>query len=241
MLRRLLPLLVVPVLATACSGSDDPTIDVPTATPTPSATESPTPSPTPSATAAPTASPTPSATPARAIPAQDRDVDGDGRPDLIRATATRLSVELSGSGRTVTAPVHADSPRSPAVLGTADVDRDGRAEVFLETAEGASTQFATPYRFDGTALRELQLDDGPARLGIGGSVTHGDGFSCGTSGLLEVRSADSQDGTTFTVHVSSYRLRGALLVLAGSRTLSAKQGSADVERSYSVDCGSVGG
>lgn len=241
MLRRAAPLLVVPVLVTGCSGSDNPAIDVPTATPTPSATASPTPSPTPSATPSPSASPTPTATRARAIPAKDRDVDGDGKADLIRATATTLSVVLSGSGRTVTAPVHADSPRSPAVLGTADVDRDGYAEVFLETAEGASTQFATPYRYDGTTLREVQLDDGPARLGIGGSVTHGEGFQCGTSGLLEVRSADSTDGTTYTVHVTTYRIRVATLVIASTRTVQAKQGDPELDKSYSVDCGTVGG
>lgn len=240
MLRRLAPLLLVPVLVTACSGSDDPTIEVPTSTPTPSATPSPSPSPTPSATPSPTASPTPSATPSRAVPAKDRDVDGDGTADLIRATATTLSVELSGSGRTVTAPVHAESPRSPAVLGTADVDRDGYAEVFLETAEGASTQFATPYRFDGTTLREVQLDEGPARLGIGGSVTHGDGFQCGSTGLLQVRNADSQDGTTFTVHITTYRIKVATLLLVKTATVTAQQGSAEVDKSFSVDCGTVG-
>jgi hypothetical protein len=240
MLRRLAPLLVLPVLATACSGSDNPTIDVPTATPTPSASSSPTASPTPSATPSATASPTPTATKARTIPAKDRDVDGDGKPDLIRATASLLSIELSGSGRTVTAPVHADSPRSPAVLGTADVDRDGYAEVFLETAEGASTQFATPYRYDGTTLREVQGEDGPARLGIGGSVTHGEGFQCGTSGLLEVRSADSQDGTNYTVHLTTYRIKVATLVFVSTKTVQAKQGDAEVDKSYSVDCGTVG-
>jgi hypothetical protein len=241
MLRRLAPLLLVPLLATACSGSDNPTVDVPTSTPSPSASPTPSPTPTASPTPSPSASPTPTPTKLRAIPAADRDVDGDGTPDHIRATATQLSVELSSSGRTVTAPVHADSPRSPAVLGTADIDRDGYAEVFLETAEGASTQFATPYRFDGKTLREVQLEDGPARLGIGGSITHGDGFACGTSGLLEVRSADSTDGSSYTVHVLTYRLKGATLVLVKNRTLSAKQGDDEVHEAYSADCGTVGG
>jgi hypothetical protein len=241
MLRRATPLLLLLALATACSGSDNPTVAGPSATPsdTPSETPSPTPSPTPSETPSATPSPTPSATPHRAVPARDRDVDGDGKPDSIRASATTLSVELSGSGRTVTAPVHTDLPGSPAILGTADVDRDGYAEVFLETAEGASTQFATPYRFDGTALHELQLDEGPARLGIGGSVTHGDGFACGTSGLLEVRGADSPDGATYTVHVDTYRLGTTALVLVKSRTLTAKQGDPDVDASYAAACGSV--
>ena len=192
---------------------------------------------TPSLTPAPTAA---TAAPARKVPALDGDVDGDGKPDSIRTTATVLRVELSGTGTTVTAPIHAEAPRSAPVLGSKDVDHDGFAEVFLETAQGASTSFATPYRFDGKALRELQLDGGPVRLGIGGSVTHGDGFRCTPQGLLEVRSADSTDGQAFTVHISLYRLAATQLVLVKSSTVHAKQGDPVVEDSYNVDCGSVG-
>lgn len=232
MRRAVLPVLLLLTVA-ACSGS----AKAPEPTPTPSPTPSPTASPTPSPTASPTASPTPAS---RRIPARDGDVDGDGTRDSVRASGTVLTVELSGTGKSVTAPIHSDSPGSPAILGYADVDRDGRAEVFVETAEGASTQFVTPYRYDGTVLREVQLDGGPARLGIGGSVTHGDGFRC-AGGLLEVRGADSTDGTTYTVHKDTYRLRGAQLVLVTSSTVQAKQGDAAVEGAYSVHCGSVGG
>jgi hypothetical protein len=172
------------------------------------------------------------------VPALNGDVDGDGTKDSVRATAELLTIDLSGGG-TVTAPVHADSPRSPAVLGYADIDRDGRSEVFLETAEGASTQFATPYRYDGKALHELQLDDGPARLGIGGSVTHGDGLRCG-GGRLEILSSDSEDGETYTVHDSTYRVSKDQLVLLSTTTKQAKRGDALYEASYAPDCGSVG-
>jgi hypothetical protein len=237
MRRAVLPLLLLTV--TACSSSSK--APEPTPSPTPSPTASPTPSPSASPTASPTPSPTASATPAaRRVPAKNGDVDGDGTRDAVRASATLLTVELSSTGKSVTAPIHSDTPGSSAILGYADVDRDGRSEVFVETAEGASTQFVTPYRYDGKVLHEVQLDGGPARLGIGGSVTHGDGFRC-TDGLLEVRGADSEDGTTYTVHVDSYRLRGADLVLARSSTTQAKQGDPAVEEAYSVDCGSVGG
>ncbi|MGB8652491.1 MAG: FG-GAP-like repeat-containing protein [Mycobacteriales bacterium] len=250
-MRRLitasLPAAVAALLLLAgCSGSS--TTARPAATslaPTPVATTDP-PSPsagptsTPSPTASPTRSPAPSPTPTRRRPAVEDDVDGDGKADVIRTSATVLTVTLSGSGRTVTAPIHADAPGPATLLGSADVDRDGYAELFVETAQGASTSFATPYRFDGTALRELQLDGGPARLGIGGSVTHGDGFRCTPAGLLEIRSAESPDGASYTVHTDSYRLDRQQLVLVRSATAKAREGDPAVEASYTADCGSVG-
>lgn len=234
--RSFAPALVVVALLAGCSD------DKPTATPSPGLSPTPveTPSPTPSATPSPTASPTPSATPtaARQVPALNGDVDGDGTKDSVRATAELLTVELSGGG-TVTAPVHAESPRSAPVLGYADIDRDGRSEVFLETAEGASTQFVTPYRYDGKVLHELQLEEGPARLGMGGSVTHGDGFRC-TGGKLQILSSDSADGKTYTVHVNTYAIGRTTLDLLSTKTQQAKQGDPLVEASYHPDCGSVG-
>ena len=237
MRRPIVPHVLLAQTVAGCSGSkkdaepqatfSPPTVETETATPTPSPTPSATPSPTPSATAA-----------TRRIPAMDGDVDGDGKKDSARATAELLTVELS-SGGTLTAPVHADSPGSPPLLGYADIDRDGRSEVFLETAEGASTQFVTPYRYDGKTLSELQLDDGPARLGIGGSVTHGDGFRC-TGGTLQVIGSDSTDGKTYTVHTDTYKIVKAALVLVSSKSQQAKEGDALVEASYQPDCGSVG-
>lgn len=231
-MRALIAVPLLLVLA-GCSGSDDPTVASPTPSPTASPTASPTPTPTPSPRP-PSTSPSPKARPA----AQDGDVDGDGTVDQLSATASLLTVRLS-SGRTVTAPVHTDSPRAPRVLGSHDVDRDGYAEVFVLTASGASTQFATPYRFDGTRLHELLLGAGPAQLGIGGSVTHGDGFRCTAAGLLEARSAESQDGTTYTVTTTTYRLTTSRLDQVRRSTATARQGDAAVEAAYTVDCGSV--
>lgn len=234
-MRLLLALCLVLVL-TSCSGGSTSTTR--TSDPLPTVSDTPTPIET---TATPTLMPTSaSPTPTRQKPARDGDVDGDGVRDSIRTSASLLTVELSGSGRSVTSPIHKDGPGSAGLLGSKDVDLDGFAEVFLETAEGASTTFATPYRFDGTTLRELQLDGGPARLGIGGSVMHGDGFACLPSGRLEVRSAESQDGSAFTVHVQVYRLSASELVLVSSSSSKARQGDPSVESSYQVRCGSVG-
>jgi hypothetical protein len=220
---------------TSGSSATPPALVLPTevATATPAAT---TEGPRPVAT---TAAPVPTPT-TRRKPALDGDVDGDGKPDAIRATSTLLTVDLSGTGTRVTAPVHSEGPSNAAVLGVTDVDHDGYAEVFLQTAQGASTVFATPYRFDGTRLHELQLDGGPVRLGIGGTVLRGEGFSCTSTGLLDIRSADSTDGQAFTVHSSTYRLGLDQLAVVKSVTVKANQGEPAVERSYNVDCGPVG-
>lgn len=234
-MRSLILALPVALALAACSSDSEPQAQ---RSSEPSTTQEPTASPSPSPTASPAATPAP--TPTRVKPAREGDVDGDGRADAIRTTATVLSVTLSGSGRTVTAPIHAEAPEKAPLMGTFDIDRDGYAEVFVGTAEGASARFTTPYRFDGTGLHELQLEGAPVRLGIGGSVTHGDGFRCTPGGLLEVRSAESTDGTTFTVDVSTYRLGVRELALLNSSTMKAKQGDKAVAQSYTADCGAVG-
>ncbi len=232
------------VLLAACSGSG-PTLtasDDNTPTPTPVVTtDAPSPTTVPT-TAAPTTAPTTAApTPTRAVPAALGDIDGDGEADAVKATATQVRVTLSGSGKVVTAPVHADSPAAPEVLGTDDVDRDGRAELFLKTVQGASTSFATPYRYDGKVLREIQLDGSPAVLGFGGSVQHGDGFTCTPKGQIEVRSAVANGGgSTYTVTTTTYRLTATDLVKVRSSSAQAAQGSREVEESYNLDCGAVG-
>ncbi|MDP3711873.1 MAG: hypothetical protein Q8R60_05235 [Mycobacteriales bacterium] len=169
-------------------------------------------------------------------PARDGDVDGDGREDRVTATQDLLTVVLT-SGRTVTAPVTADT--EPPVQGVVDVDGDGRAEVFLETTRGASTVFYTPFRFDGTTLGALQLGGEPALLGVGGTVTHGEGFAC-AKGTLLVTSSTSDDGETFDVTSTTYAVSGFGLRQSGravARGLA--QDDPRVAASYQVDCGSV--
>jgi hypothetical protein len=127
------------------------------------------------------------------------------------------------------------------VSGLADLDRDGRNEVWLETARGASTSFVQAYRYDGTALHELTYDGGHIRFGIGGSVTHGDGFTCGGDGQLVVSTAESDDGSTYRVRRRTFRVSGSELVLQLETNATATS-SADprVRSAYQVDCGSVG-
>jgi hypothetical protein len=228
-------LLVVPILlAAACGGSSGGHRAVATAPPPTPVIEAPSPSPVASSSAA-----SPSASPP-APPAAPGDVDGDGEADTETLTASRLTVSLS-SGGTVSAPVvGADVPK-PVVSGLHDLDHDGRNEVWIETARGASTSFVQAYRYDGKVLRELTYAGGHIRFGIGGSVTHGDGFQCTDAGRLIVSTAESDDGTSYRVHNVTYRVSGATLVrvLETSATASSMD-DPQVRAAYQVDCGSVG-
>ena len=244
--------LLVPLLLLPACGDDvrvqraspgEPPVAAEEATPAPTPTaevEPPTPTPTPSPTRtrARTAAVVSSGPARKKEPASQGDVDGDGEVDEV-TVGQDLAVALSGSGRTITSAFETDT--SPAPAGSEDVDRDGRAEVFLRTGQGSSTTFLTPFRYDGRALAPLTLDGEQARLGIGGSATHGDGFSCTDAGTLVVRSASSDDGTTFTVTSTTYRIDGHVLVRTG-RTTAQAQGMDDprVGQAYLVDCRSVG-
>lgn len=240
----LLPLLLLPGCASDEQRAERAAVRGASPTPEPTAEAAPSPSPSPAAgprsAAEPTAAPELSAVPApvQREPAAQGDVDGDGEPDVV-TVGGRLAVELSGEKRTVTSAFETDT--SPARSGAEDVDRDGRAEVFLRTAQGASTTFLTPFRYDGKVLAPLTLHGQQARLGIGGSATHGDGFSCTEAGTLVVRSASSDDGTAFTVTETTYRIEGHRLVQTARSTTRAK-GMDDprVGAAYLVDCRSVG-
>ncbi|MDX6197948.1 MAG: hypothetical protein QOJ79_1099 [Actinomycetota bacterium] len=175
--------------------------------------------------------------------ALDGDVDGDGEPDVIRVSDATLAVTLSRTGTQLTASVDSDLDMSePAArAGSVDVDRDGRAEVFVRVGQGASTSTLRMFAYDGRTLRPVDSAGAPLLLVIGGSVTHGDGFSCTDTGRLVVRSAESDDGTAFTVSTTTYRVGGGSAVRL-SRTTAQATGMDDprVRAAYQVDCGSVG-
>jgi hypothetical protein len=222
-------LLIALVVMSACSGSSAPTATVTTQVSVPAP-----PSP------APLASPSPAPSPSVAPGAAPGDVDGDGQADTVTVTATKLTVDLSGGGSVAAPIVESDVPK-PVVSGLQDLDRDGHAEVWVETARGASTSFVQAFRYDGTKLSELTFAGGHIRFGIGGSVTHGDGFSCTPDGHLVVSTAESDNGTSYRIRTRSFRVSGASFVLLSDRTATApSMDDPRVRAAYQVDCGSVG-
>jgi hypothetical protein len=189
--------------------------------------------------------PSPSAPASAAAPARalDGDVDGDGKPDEMRVSDGTLTVTLSGTGRAVTTSVDSDLDTSEpaAMAGSVDVDRDGHAEVFVRVSQGASTSSLRMFAYNGTALRPIDTEGQPLLLVIGGSVTHGDGFACTDAGRLVVRSAESNDGTAFTVTTTTYRLSGGAAVrVSHASTKATGMEDPRVRAAYQVECGSVG-
>lgn len=247
--RLVLPLLVLP----ACGGAEDlpdlPDLSAATSGPSPSPSAAPEPSPTAEA-------PQPSARPSRPAlpsspsavpsgrptgPAAAGDVDGDGQPDEVTYDGDEAVVALSGGGRlraSTAADIAADGP---VTAGVEDLDRDGRAEVFVQVGQGSSTAFLVVLRFDGRTLAPLTVDGRPRLVAFGGSVTHGDGFSCTETGALVVRSATSEDGEAYALETVTYRVEGHALVETG-RTSGTAAGQDDpaVAAAYVVDCRSVG-
>lgn len=119
--------------------------------------------------------------------AAEGDLDGDGRADSVLSYAAvgadRLATRwllraVLGSGEI--SEVAVDRPYQFAVLGNADVDGDGRQEVFARVEQGASTEFAGVFTLDddGRLTRVAEEGRGPLQFAYSGSVMHGDGGSC---------------------------------------------------------------
>lgn len=111
-------------------------------------------------------------------------------------------------------------------VGWADVDGDGRAELWVRTGAGASAVLVGLLRWDAACAPEwVELDGVRAELPVGGSVANAAGVVCDTeddpSGHVTVYSASSADGEEYEVAARELRLDGTELVevAASSRTV----------------------
>jgi hypothetical protein len=184
--------------------------------------------------------------------AKDGDIDGDGRVDSVTVAATTgedgtwlVTAHMTSVGESNTQ-LGADT--RPQLRGIVDADGDGRAEVWLRTHSGASTEFLTPLRLYKGEIVAVHRGSSTVELGVGGSVTHGNGFACkdtvkSKSGReLIVYEGSTSDTTHWSGDKTTYDWSGATLVRLSSKHESFSYSSIDDPRVapyYSVDCGSL--
>lgn len=97
------------------------------------------------------------------------------------------------------------------ILGIVDVDRDGRGEVFVEVAHGASTAFFMVLRLVGDRLVPMTTGGPPTACPLGGSVTHFAVMGC-TKGALVI-GGWGNDATSASGSFTAYHLDGARFVV----------------------------
>jgi hypothetical protein len=134
----------------------------------------------------------------------------------MRAGTPSLIARLTSAGTQEVPFAGPDDGGTPLVLGTTDVDGDGHGEVFVRFQQGASTSFATLFRFVGGRLRLVTVGGAQAVLGYGGAVTHADHWSC-ARGRIITWTGDSSDGATFVGPETTYRFAAATLVRVRTR------------------------
>jgi len=128
--------------------------------------------------------------------------DADGKPSTF----------VSGG------PLDCQDPSACFVYANPDIDGDGRDEIAIVSAQGASTTsfelYYATHGSQGWALNPYTGDDGmPLRFEEGGSATHQAGTYCDdSSGLRRFVSweATSSDGTTFEVKETPYAVQEGL-------------------------------
>lgn len=150
-------------------------------------------------------------------PADDGDVDGDGRLDQVALIEPGILRIVYSGGGSQDVPFSADLYPSPTLLGVVDADWDGHAEVFVRAFSGASTEFASLFRYTEGQLRLVTINGSQAGLGYGGSVTHHDFWTCRPPRTPIVTwTATSEDGRTLHGTETRYEFRGAELVATSS-------------------------
>lgn len=235
------------VLLTAGCSDDDATTSATTATTAAPSTTRVTRPPSTSTTAAPCDD-----APAEAGTADEvvatADVDGDGQPDDLRSARAedgwhlRVQLHRGGGADLLVETFPGDTVR---VLGGADVDGDGAAEVWARTGSGASAAIVGLFRFTDCALARVTLaDGGPADFAVGGSVGTVAGLECAAradrTAHLTSYAGSSSDGRTYDVVATEHALEAGVLVERGSATSSVAVSDPAFDRVTRFSCGSLG-
>lgn len=156
----------------------------------------------------------------------EADVDGDGEPDEVGSAEQPgelvLHVALAAGGDAVLV-LPTFGIGGTGLIGPADVDGDGAAEIWVRTGSGASASIVGLVRFTDCQLVQVRFANGdPAELPVGGSVGTSAGLSC--EGRVDPAAdvttylAGTVGEETYEVTATEYALDGAALTQLGSTT-----------------------
>jgi hypothetical protein len=206
--------------------------------------------------ASPPPGPATSVTPTPPPGARVGDVDGDGRPDsahvvplskgdlntkfLLVVQMTRLGIQKIPF---TAAPSGKMPPTGPRVVGSVDVDSDGRAEIFVMVDSGAATQFWTIFKLVNDRVTRVTTSGGPLQLSVGGSVMDNSGFSCDRphADLVTYGYGAKPKPKSWAVERDTYRWAGSRLVLVSKQqqTIRAAPTSPRLAKYAGVRCGDL--
>lgn len=176
--------------------------------------------------------------------AVEADLDGDGVPDEVGSVEQPgqlvVSVTLgAGGGAVIMLPTFGSDGVD--LVGPADVDGDGAAELWVQTGSGASAAILGLVRFAGCQLVQVTFADGaPAEVPVGGSVGTSAGLSCetGVDPTADVTTylASNVGEETYDVTATEHALEGAVLTQLGATTSTVSTSDPEFARYVSFEC-----
>jgi hypothetical protein len=172
----------------------------------------------------------------------DGDADGDGTDDELRTYRVgddewHLQVELAADGGADL--VLPSFGGGVGLIGGADVDGDGAAEVWARTGSGASATIVGLATLVDCQLQRVTFPTGElAELPIGGSVGTASGLECADDGLTAY-TATFTEGSTYDVTATTYGLDGTALVEQGTDTTTVDATDPEFIRYTSFSCGDL--
>jgi hypothetical protein len=148
------------------------------------------------------------------------DVDGDGAADTAEvlhdaAGTWFLQITLGDGGSSYTQLEPADNVGGVELIGAADVDGDGKEEIFVQVGSGASKAMFGMFTVQGGCdITEITTASGPARFPVGASVGIISGLQCSNvpdAASVIAFEGQSADGESYAVTWTEYELAGATL------------------------------
>ncbi|ONH28806.1 hypothetical protein BL253_18365 [Pseudofrankia asymbiotica] len=148
------------------------------------------------------------------------DVDGDGRPDQLSLSGGGVLTARYAAGGRDQVSLGQGVPGDQELLGTADANGDGRAEVFVRVVMGANAQIVTMLRQVNGHLVRMSLDEQPSSLSSGGGGRNLFNWACepdlgnpGAGQIVTWFAGSEDDGQTLQGEVRRYDFVGDALVV----------------------------